>query len=61
MNWVQDGLSYNNSELWNNNDNKLVIEEFKKITMRPESALQYGIFNPQLFSYAKSLTLFKIY
>jgi hypothetical protein len=26
MNWVQEGLAYNNSEFWTHGDNKLVIE-----------------------------------
>lgn len=34
MNWVQEGLLYNNSEFWTNNDNKLVIDEFKKLSLR---------------------------
>lgn len=35
MNWVQEGPSYNNSEFWTNPDNKVVIEQFKKLAIRP--------------------------
>ncbi len=61
MNWVPEGSCYNNCELWTNPENKGVIEEMKKLSMKAETSQQNGIFNPILFNYAKALTLFKIY
>lgn len=58
---MQDGVVFNNSEFWTSNDNKTAIEEFKKLAIRPEAALQSGILNPIIFSYAKALILFKIF
>lgn len=61
MNWVPETNSYNNTELWTNAENKTVLDEFKRIVMRPETSLQNGLINPIIFNYAKSMTLFKVY
>ena len=58
-NWCLEECSFDTSKSWQ--ENKDSIEFLKKLNLKPEFTLNYGLINPILFNYAKGLILLKIH
>ncbi len=60
-NWYLEEVSFDNSKPWSDTVNRQAVEYIKKLTLKNDFAVTYGLTSIAIFNYLRGLLLLKIF